>query len=50
VPTLLTQHGQKFDQIISITGANGRTIDVNFGWIRNNDDVVRLVTAIPTKL
>lgn len=45
----LTQHGQKFDQIIPITGANGRVIDVKFSWIRNNDGVVRLVTGIPTK-
>lgn len=45
----LTQYGQKFDQIIPITGANGRVIDVKFSWIRNNDGAVRLVTGIPTK-
>ena len=49
VATELTQHGQKFEQVISIVGANGKAIDVNFVWIRNNDGVVRLVTAIPTK-
>lgn len=49
VATELTQHGQKFEQVIAIAGANGKTIDVNFVWIRNNDGVVRLVTAIPTK-
>ncbi|WP_262264827.1 hemagglutinin repeat-containing protein [Pantoea dispersa] len=49
VKTSETQHGVKYDQVISITGANGRIIDVKFGWIKNNDGVVRLVTAIPTK-
>ena len=50
VQTAITQHGTKFDQVISITGANGRVIDVTFAWIRNNDGIVRLVTGIPTKL
>ncbi|MFP1787639.1 DUF6883 domain-containing protein [Lonsdalea quercina] len=49
VKTAETQHGVKYDQVISIIGANGRTIDVKFGWIKNNDGVVRLVTAIPAK-
>ena len=31
-----------------VFGANGKTIDVTVGWIRNNDGVVRLLTAIPT--
>ncbi|PZR05251.1 MAG: hypothetical protein DI539_25090 [Flavobacterium psychrophilum] len=48
VQTEITQHGVKFNQVISIKGANGKTIDVTFGWIKNNSDgVVRLVTAIP---
>ncbi|WP_128602185.1 DUF4926 domain-containing protein [Pantoea wallisii] len=49
VQTSETSHGVKYDQVISITGVNGRVIDVKFGWIKNNDGVVRLVTAIPTK-
>lgn len=49
VPTERTTHVLKYNQVISITGANGRTIDVKFGWIRNNDGVMRLFTAIPTK-
>lgn len=49
VPTESTQHGQKFNQVISIAGANDRKIDVTFSWIRNNDGIVRLVTGIPTK-
>ncbi|GAB7193592.1 hypothetical protein NUM3379_43020 [Kineococcus sp. NUM-3379] len=49
VPTELTAHGQKYTQVIAIHGANGRVIDVTFAWIRNNDDVVRLITAIPAK-
>ena len=50
VQTSVTQYGTKFNQTISIAGANGRTIDVVFAWIRNSsDNVVRLVTAIPAK-
>lgn len=49
VKTALTEHGQKFNQVIPITGANGRKIDVTFSWIRNNDGAVRLVTGIPAK-
>ncbi len=44
-----TQYGTQYNQVISITGENGKIIDVKFGWIRNSDGVVRLVTAIPTK-
>jgi len=49
VETGVTQFGTTYNQVIPITGANGKTIDVVFGWIRNDDGVVRLVTAIPTK-
>ncbi|HHT0322904.1 TPA: hemagglutinin repeat-containing protein, partial [Raoultella planticola] len=49
VKTTETQFGTKYDQVIPITGTNGRTINVKFGWIKNNDGVVRLVTAIPAK-
>lgn len=48
VETSVTQYGIKYNQVISIAGANGRVIDVTFAWIRGNDSVVRLVTAIPT--
>ncbi|MBI3226169.1 MAG: hypothetical protein HYZ39_14040 [Mycolicibacterium cosmeticum] len=48
VQTGTNQFGTKFNEVIPITGANGKTIDVTFAWIRNNDGVVRLVTAIPT--
>jgi len=44
-----TEFGTKFNQTISITGANGKTIDMTFAWIKNKDNVVRLVTAIPEK-
>ena len=47
--TGVTQFGTTYNQVIPITGANGKTIDVLFGWIRNDDGIVRLVTAIPTK-
>jgi hypothetical protein len=46
--TGVTEHGTKFNQVITIIGANGKSIDVTFAWIRNNDGVVRLVTSIPT--
>ena len=49
VPTQLTDFGQKFNQVIPISGANGRVIDVNFAWIRNNDGIVRLITGVPAK-
>lgn len=49
VKTDLIEYGQKFEQIIKITGANGKVIDVRFVWITNNDGITRLVTAIPTK-
>jgi len=49
VVTEVTAHGTKFTQTISITGANNKVIEVAFKWIKNKDNVVRLVTAIPTK-
>lgn len=49
VETGTTQYGTKYNQTIPIVGANGKTIEVNFAWIKNEDGVVRLVTAIPTK-
>ncbi len=49
VQTAITEHGIKYNQIIPIKGANGKVIDVKFGWIKNNDGVVRLITGIPTK-
>jgi hypothetical protein len=48
--TAVTEHGTKFNQIISVTGANGKVINVQTAWIRNKDGVVRLVTATPTKV
>lgn len=47
VQTAVTEHGTKFNQIIDVVGANGRTIPVKVAWIRNNDGVVRIVTAVP---
>jgi hypothetical protein len=49
VETAVTEYGTKYNQVINIVGSNGKAIDVLFAWIRNNDGVVRLVTAIPTK-
>ena len=49
VRTVTIPSGDKYDQFIPITGANGKLIDVKFTWIRNNDGLVRLVTATPSK-
>jgi hypothetical protein len=50
VQTGITEYGTKFNQTISINGANGKVIDVTFAWMKSvKDDIVRLVTAIPTK-
>jgi hypothetical protein len=48
VETGVTQYGTMYNQVITITGANGKQIDVTFAWIKNLDGIVRLVTAIPT--
>jgi hypothetical protein len=50
IETGATKYGTLYNQTIRITGANGRVIDVVFGWIKGNDGVAKLVTAIPTKL
>lgn len=40
--TITSSYGVQYNQIITITititGTNGRKIDVQFGWIKNNDD------------
>ena len=43
----VAEFGTKFNQLIEVVGANGRTIPVKVTWIRNNDGVVRIVTAVP---
>ena len=50
VETGVTQYGTKYNQIISVTGANGRVINVMTAWIKNNDNVIRLVTAFLSKI
>ncbi len=47
--TEVTEYGTKYNQWITITGANGKEIDVLYVWIENLDGIIRLVTAIPTK-
>ncbi|MBA3439784.1 MAG: hypothetical protein H0T92_07945 [Pyrinomonadaceae bacterium] len=49
VPAVSTPFEQKFRQMISIVGTNGRQIDIAFVWIQNDDGVTRLVTSLPTK-
>ena len=47
--TAQNAYGTKFSQVISVQGANGKIIDVEFIFIKNNDGVTRLVTSIPAK-
>jgi len=42
VETAVTEYGTKFNQIISIKGANGKVIDVTFAWIKHPDGAVKL--------
>jgi len=43
----LTEFGQKYEQIIDLVGANGNVIPTPVMWIKNHDNVTRLVTLIP---
>ena len=47
--TKTTPYGQTFEQTIPLTGANGRTIDTTFVFMRDTSGSVRLVTGIPAK-
>jgi hypothetical protein len=49
IQTEVTAYGTKYNQVITIVGANGKEIDVLFAWIRNLDGVVRLVSGMPAK-
>lgn len=48
VETETDRYGTHYDQWITVHGANGNVVSVHFAWIRNDDGIVRLVTAIPT--
>jgi hypothetical protein len=43
--TETTPHGTKMVQTIDIVGPNGNTKAVKVVWIRNNDGVLRIVSA-----
>ncbi len=49
IQTKSTQYGQTFDQSLPIKGANGRTIDTTFVFMKDANGVVRFITGIPTK-
>ncbi|WP_411859856.1 DUF6883 domain-containing protein [Cupriavidus pauculus] len=49
VATKTTQYGQTYEQVIPITGANGKTINTTFVFMKDNSGTVRFVTGIPTK-
>jgi len=49
VQTGVNQWGTKFNQVININGANGRTIPVTFAWIvHSGETAAQLITGIPT--
>lgn len=47
IQTDVTKYGTKFNLLIDVVGANGKTIPVQTAWIRGADGVVKLVTAMP---
>jgi len=47
--TAVTQYGTKYNQIISITGANGKFINIVAAWIELPDGTIKLVTTTPVK-
>ena len=47
--TRVDKFGTHFNQMHKIEGANGRVIDVTFGWTKGTDGAVRLTTGIPAK-
>ncbi len=49
VPTKTSQYGQTYEQVVRITGPNGKTIDTTFVFMKDNSGAVRLVTGIPAK-
>ncbi len=49
VVTANNEFGTKYNQVILLTGANKKQINVTVAWIKNNDGVVRFITAIPSK-
>ncbi|MFC7067708.1 DUF6883 domain-containing protein [Brucella rhizosphaerae] len=49
VATKATQYGQTYEQVIAITGTNGKTINTTFVFMKDNSGTVRLVTGIPAK-
>ena len=49
VATKTSQYGQTFEQVIPITGTNGKTIDVPFVFMKDSTGTVRFVTGIPAK-
>jgi hypothetical protein len=49
VQTSVTEYGTKFNQTIEVLGANGKTLPILTAWIKGNDGIPRLVTALPGK-
>ena len=50
IQTEVTEYGIKYNQLIKIVGKNGRAIDVKTAWIKNNDGIIRFITATPGDL
>ena len=49
IETGTNQYGTKYNQVISITGANGKAIDIIVVWIKLPDGTIKLVTTVPVK-
>jgi len=49
VPTKTSQFGENYEQVISITGANGEIIDTTFVFMKDKAGTVRFVIGIPAK-
>lgn len=44
--TKTTEWGDKYNQVIVVTGANGKQMPITCCWIKNSDGIVRLTTAV----
>lgn len=47
VKTWVSPYGTHFNQVINVTGANGRTIPIRTAWRVGPDGTPRFVTALP---
>jgi hypothetical protein len=48
IQTKVTQYGTTYEQVIPIVGKNGNVINATFVFMKDVNEVIRLVTGIPT--